>query len=281
MSLPPISQLLHGIEPETNSQNRYSRTPYSATHNPPSSPMNQALMTPYAVPHYGAGLPGKEYRSLSHGAHAVSLMPAHISNQGFSNGSPPRSARNPPGEPSPRNWSSGQGSYLPQSPRQYDRVPSSSGYIYHPYGPSTGHQERFGSSSSVPGSSQLPASPHGVTSTPTPFNHYPTSAGSVSGSAYNLNSEPGDSYAGEIASGKLNYTCEYCGKSFLRPSALKTHIISHTGDQDFECPEEGCSRRFGVRSNMLRHVRLVHRNLKHSSGELLSPDEWETREPKR
>lgn len=48
---------------------------------------------------------------------------------------------------------------------------------------------------------------------------------------------------------------------------------------DFACPEEGCERRFGVRSNMLRHVRLVHRHLKHSSGEQLTQDEWETGEP--
>ncbi|KAJ4474232.1 hypothetical protein J3R30DRAFT_649095 [Lentinula aciculospora] len=76
--------------------------------------------------------------------------------------------------------------------------------------------------------------------------------------------------------GKPGYICDYCGKAFLRPSALKTHVISHTGDQDFVCPEVGCSRRFGVRSNMLRHVRLVHRNLRYSSGEPLSQDEWET-----
>ncbi|KAJ3936978.1 MAG: hypothetical protein NXY57DRAFT_983219 [Lentinula lateritia] len=72
------------------------------------------------------------------------------------------------------------------------------------------------------------------------------------------------------------YECRYCGKGFLRPSALKIHIISHTGDKDFVCPEENCGRRFGVRSNMLRHIRLVHQNNhSHSSGEELSKDdEW-------
>ncbi|KAK7472484.1 hypothetical protein VKT23_000599 [Stygiomarasmius scandens] len=95
---------------------------------------------------------------------------------------------------------------------------------------------------------------------------------------------------------KTKYECSYCGKGFLRPSALKIHIISHTGDKgehfhefiyvhlfigyvtffvDFVCPEESCGRRFGVRSNMLRHIRLVHQNnLHHSSGEELSKDEW-------
>ncbi|KAJ3983460.1 hypothetical protein F5890DRAFT_193639 [Lentinula detonsa] len=84
-----------------------------------------------------------------------------------------------------------------------------------------------------------------------------------------------------LSRGKLNYVCEYCGKAFLRPSALKTHVISHTGDQDFACTEDGCSRRFGVRSNMLRHVRLVHRNLRYSSGEQLSQDEWESGDASR
>ncbi|KIK67490.1 hypothetical protein GYMLUDRAFT_238768 [Collybiopsis luxurians FD-317 M1] len=71
------------------------------------------------------------------------------------------------------------------------------------------------------------------------------------------------------------YECSYCGKGFLRPSALKIHIISHTGDKDYVCPEESCGRRFGVRSNMLRHIRLVHQgNHSHSSGEEGSKDEW-------
>ncbi|KAF9067961.1 hypothetical protein BDP27DRAFT_1328056 [Rhodocollybia butyracea] len=95
-------------------------------------------------------------------------------------------------------------------------------------------------------------------------------------SGANFMSGIGERETREIAYGKLNYICEYCGKGFLRPSALKTHVISHTGDQEYACPEEGCSRKFGIRSNMLRHVRLVHRNLKHSSREQLSPDEWET-----
>ncbi|KAJ4483482.1 hypothetical protein J3R30DRAFT_1786713 [Lentinula aciculospora] len=72
------------------------------------------------------------------------------------------------------------------------------------------------------------------------------------------------------------YECRFCGKGFLRPSALKIHIISHTGDKDFVCPEENCGRRFGVRSNMLRHIRLVHQsNHSQSSGEEPSKDdEW-------
>lgn len=67
-------------------------------------------------------------------------------------------------------------------------------------------------------------------------------------SGANFMSGIGERETREIACGKLNYICEYCGKGFLRPSALKvrldrnsnrkkslllpqTHVISHTGDQ--------------------------------------------------
>lgn len=54
------------------------------------------------------------------------------------------------------------------------------------------------------------------------------------------------------------YHCPYCDKGFSRPSSLRIHTYSHTGEKPFECPEEGCSRKFSVQSNMRRHLR-VHR----------------------
>lgn len=54
------------------------------------------------------------------------------------------------------------------------------------------------------------------------------------------------------------HTCSYCGKRFSRPSALKIHLSMHTGEKPFICPESGCHRSFSVRSNMSRHVRIVH-----------------------
>ncbi|KAJ3763570.1 hypothetical protein EV360DRAFT_2312, partial [Lentinula raphanica] len=64
-------------------------------------------------------------------------------------------------------------------------------------------------------------------------------------------------HASDESQSKTNkYECRYCGKGFLRPSALKIHIISHTGDKAFICPEEGCRRAFSVKSNMRRHVRI-------------------------
>lgn len=54
------------------------------------------------------------------------------------------------------------------------------------------------------------------------------------------------------------YVCSYCNKGFSRPSSLRIHVYSHTGERPFECPERGCSRKFSVQSNMRRHLR-VHR----------------------
>ncbi|OAD01021.1 C2H2-type zinc finger transcription factor, partial [Mucor lusitanicus CBS 277.49] len=52
------------------------------------------------------------------------------------------------------------------------------------------------------------------------------------------------------------YSCPYCSKGFSRPSSLRIHTYSHTGERPFECPEAGCSRKFSVQSNMRRHLRV-------------------------
>ncbi|KAG7446520.1 uncharacterized protein BT62DRAFT_124127 [Guyanagaster necrorhizus] len=86
-------------------------------------------------------------------------------------------------------------------------------------------------------------------------------------SSWNGRAEGGDSTSrsregcADDSTNKTRYECSYCGKGFSRPSALKIHVISHTGDKDFVCPEDTCRRRFGIRSNMLRHIRLVHQNM--------------------
>lgn len=65
------------------------------------------------------------------------------------------------------------------------------------------------------------------------------------------------------------YLCPYCRKAFSRPSSLRIHTYSHTGEKPFVCPEEGCGRRFSVQSNMRRHLR-VHR-LGRSTHKVKSP----------
>ncbi|KAI7877288.1 hypothetical protein K492DRAFT_171818 [Lichtheimia hyalospora FSU 10163] len=51
------------------------------------------------------------------------------------------------------------------------------------------------------------------------------------------------------------YFCSYCRKGFSRPSSLRTHTYSHTGEKPFVCTVKGCHRRFNVHSNLRRHLR--------------------------
>lgn len=54
------------------------------------------------------------------------------------------------------------------------------------------------------------------------------------------------------------YICVTCQKAFSRPSSLKIHSHSHTGEKPFKCPHSGCGKAFSVRSNMKRHERGCH-----------------------
>ncbi|OJA13075.1 hypothetical protein AZE42_01892 [Rhizopogon vesiculosus] len=63
-------------------------------------------------------------------------------------------------------------------------------------------------------------------------------------------------YASATGPSSLKYECDYCGKGFNRPSSLKIHLNSHTGEKPFTCTFEGCGRSFSVLSNMRRHARV-------------------------
>lgn len=54
------------------------------------------------------------------------------------------------------------------------------------------------------------------------------------------------------------YICGTCKKAFSRPSSLKIHSHSHTGEKPFKCAHAGCGKSFSVRSNMKRHERGCH-----------------------
>ncbi|KAK3939421.1 hypothetical protein QBC46DRAFT_148720 [Diplogelasinospora grovesii] len=65
------------------------------------------------------------------------------------------------------------------------------------------------------------------------------------------------------------YICQTCNKAFSRPSSLRIHSHSHTGEKPFKCPHVGCGKAFSVRSNMKRHERGCHNLESSSSGSAL------------
>ncbi|EPQ57547.1 hypothetical protein GLOTRDRAFT_127898 [Gloeophyllum trabeum ATCC 11539] len=92
--------------------------------------------------------------------------------------------------------------------------------------------------------------PYGRNPSGTPGSQLLDPAGGVSGRGRSGS----DTGVDRSTSGK--YECPYCHKGFNRPSSLKIHINSHTGEKPFMCPYEGCGRTFSVLSNMRRHARV-------------------------
>lgn len=68
------------------------------------------------------------------------------------------------------------------------------------------------------------------------------------------------------------YICQTCNKPFSRPSSLKIHTYSHTGEKPYRCKYEGCGKYFSVRSNMKRHEKGCYGAETASAGEP-SPNE--------
>jgi hypothetical protein len=54
------------------------------------------------------------------------------------------------------------------------------------------------------------------------------------------------------------YICPTCRKPFSRPSSLRIHGHSHSGEKPYVCKYPGCGKSFSVRSNMKRHERGCH-----------------------
>ncbi|GAA5833869.1 hypothetical protein JCM9279_001647 [Rhodotorula babjevae] len=59
------------------------------------------------------------------------------------------------------------------------------------------------------------------------------------------------------------YGCPHCPKRFARPSSLRIHMHSHTGEKPFTCPM--CDRAFSVQSNLRRHLKI------HKGGSATTP----------
>ncbi|KAJ5642549.1 hypothetical protein N7490_006549 [Penicillium lividum] len=54
------------------------------------------------------------------------------------------------------------------------------------------------------------------------------------------------------------YICRTCHRAFSRPSSLRVHSYSHTGEKPFRCIHAGCDKAFSVQSNTTRHERGCH-----------------------
>ena len=60
------------------------------------------------------------------------------------------------------------------------------------------------------------------------------------------------------------HACPYpdCDKFFARPSRVKTHLLSHTGERPFKCTVEKCGKDYTRQRFLNRHLAMAHSNRK-------------------
>lgn len=109
-----------------------------------------------------------------------------------------------------------------------------------------GFHQPLPSVSPIPGGPTLGSNPPNVSAVDqsNPWQHHHYIAPSTSAAFASQQSE--------------RYICSTCSKAFSRPSSLRIHSHSHTGEKPFRCPHAGCGKAFSVRSNMKRHEKGCH-----------------------
>ncbi|ORZ15785.1 hypothetical protein BCR42DRAFT_328285, partial [Absidia repens] len=63
----------------------------------------------------------------------------------------------------------------------------------------------------------------------------------------------------KLAEKRRTNECPHCLKTFVKPSGLKAHIFSHTGEKPHKCPAIMCGRYFSLLSNLRRHMKIHNR----------------------
>ena len=138
-------------------------------------------------------------------------------------------------------------SYPPRPPADMNPYYFHGGQSHHHH-----HRDSNSSSSSSSSSSNVVIPP--LSSTASPSSYVPPAVHVTTPTAPAYYYAPG---SGPYHSHE-RYICRVCNKAFSRPSSLRIHSHSHTGEKPFKCAYEGCGKSFSVRSNMKRHERGCH-----------------------
>lgn len=58
---------------------------------------------------------------------------------------------------------------------------------------------------------------------------------------------------------KKVHECPLCSMKFQRPEHVKRHMLSHSSEKPFVCPEANCAKRFNRNDNLKQHLRNIHK----------------------